>query len=154
MKLLKENHSNHQKIKARKLDPVKGTAERFNPNKNSWRKDDFKAFVPVLKDSLQDYLSQTADINISLLGLISLVENALNKAEAHKAIRSRIQAKVEANSSSKAALLQYLYNFILQHEAVGAIDQNIKVKWEEKAYETSRNIQRLSRYSFYRRGND
>ena len=128
MKLLKENHSNHQKIKARKIDPVKGTAERFNPNKNSLRKDDFKAFVPVLKDSLQHYLSQTADINISLLGLKSLVENALNKAEAHKAIRSRIQAKVEANSSSKAALLQYLYNFILQHENEGTIDQTIKVK--------------------------
>ena len=128
MKLLKENHSNHQKIKVRKLDPVKGTTERFNPNKNSLRKDDFKAFVPVLKDSLQDYLSQTADINISLLGLKSLVENALNKAEAHKAIRSRIQAKVEANSSSKAALLQYLYNFILQHENEGTIDQTIKVK--------------------------
>ena len=128
MKLLKENHSNHQKIKVRKLDPVKGTTERFNPNKNSLRKDDFKVFVPVLKDSLQDYLSQTEDINISLLGLKNLVENALNKAEAHKSIISRIQAKVEANSSSKAALLQYLYNFILQHEAVGAIDQNIKVK--------------------------
>tara|TARA_Y100000588_G_scaffold101806_1_gene110635 strand:+ start:406 stop:792 length:387 start_codon:yes stop_codon:yes gene_type:complete len=128
MKLLKENHSNHQKIKARKIDPVKGTAERFNPNKNSLRKDDFKAFVPVLKDSLQDYLSQTADINISLLELKSLVENALNKAEAHKAIISRIQAKVEANSSSKAALLQYLYNFILQHENEGTIYQNIKVK--------------------------
>ena len=126
--MLKEKHSNHQKIKVRKLDPVKGTTERFNPNKNSLRKDDFKAFVPVLKDSLQDYLSQTADVNISLLGLKILVENALNKVEAHKAIRSRIQAKVEANSSSKAALLQYLYNFILQHEAVGAIDQNIKVK--------------------------
>ena len=128
MKLLKENHSNHQKIKVRKLDPVKGTTERFNPNKNSLRKDDFKAFVPVLKDSLQDYLSQTADINISLLGLKSLVENALNKAEAHKAIISRIQAKVKANSSSKAALLQYLYNFILQHENEGTIDQTIKVK--------------------------
>jgi len=128
MKLLKENHSNHQKIKVRKLDPVKGTAERFNPNKNSLRKDDFKAFVPVLKDSLQDYLSQTADINISLLGLKSLVESSLNKAEAHQSIRDRVSAKVEENSSSKAALLQYLYNFILQHEAVGSIDQNIKVK--------------------------
>ena len=113
MKLLKENHSNHQKIKARKLDPVKGTAERFNPNKNSLRKDDFKSFIPVLKDSLQDYLSQTAEEDISLLELNSLVESSLNKAEAHKAIRSRIKAKIEENSSSKAALMQYLYNFIL-----------------------------------------
>ena len=110
-------------IKVRKLDPVKGTTERFNPIKNSLRKDDFKAFVPVLKDSLQDYLSQTADINISLLGLKSLVENALNKAEAHKAIRSRIKAKIEENSSSKAALMQYLYNFILCNDG----DQTINL---------------------------
>ena len=115
-------------IKVRKLDPVKGTTERFNPNKNSLRKDDFKAFVPVLKDSLQDYLSQTADINISLLGLKNLVESSLNKANAHKAIRDRLSAKVEENSSSKASLMQYLFNFILQHENAGTIDQTIKVK--------------------------
>ena len=109
-------------IKVRKLDPVKGTTERFNPNKNSLRKDDFKAFVPVLKDSLQAHLSQTAEKDISLLGLNSLVESSLNKAEAHKAIRSRIKAKVEENSSSKAALMQYLYNFILCNDGVQTIN--------------------------------
>ena len=44
-------------IKVRKIDPEEG-AERFNPLKNSLRKDDFNRFVPVLKDSLQAYLSQ------------------------------------------------------------------------------------------------
>lgn len=115
-------------LKVRKLDPVNGTTERFNPNKNTLRKDDFKDFVPVLKDYLQDYLSQTAERNIRLLGLKSLVESSLNKAEAHQSIRDRVSAKVEENSSSKAALLQYLYNFILQHENEGVIDQTIKVK--------------------------
>ena len=120
--------SKHKEIKVRKLDPVKGTTEKFNPKQNTLRKDDFKAFVPVLKDSLQDYLSQTPHREITLLGLKSLVENALNKADAHEAIRDRVSYKVEENSSSKASILQYLYNFILQHEAVGAIYQNIKVK--------------------------
>ena len=95
--------------------------KRCNPVRNSLRKDDFNGFVAVLKDSLQDYLSQTADINISLLGLKSLVENSLNKADAHEAIRDRVSYKVEENSSSKAAILQYLYNFILCNDGVKTI---------------------------------
>ena len=87
--------------------------KKFDPIKNTLRKEDFNRFVQVLKDSLQAYLGQTREKEISLLGLNSLVESALNKAEAHKAIRSIIKAKVEENSSSKAALMQYLYNFIL-----------------------------------------
>ena len=67
----------------------------FNPLRNGLRKNDFNSFVQVLKDSLQAYLSQTAEKEISLLGLNSLVESALNKADAHKAIRSRIKAKIE-----------------------------------------------------------
>ena len=112
-------------IKVRKIDPEEG-AESFNPLKNSLRKEDFNRFVPVLKDSLQAYLSQSKET--SLLGLNSLIESALNKAEAHKAIRDRVSAKVKENSSSKAALQQYLFNFILLHEAVGTIDTEIKVK--------------------------
>ena len=87
--------------------------KQFNPVRNSLRKEDFNSFVPELHDSLQAYISQTAEEDVSLLGLNSLVESALKKAEVHKAIRSRIKAKVEENSSSKAALMQYLYNFIL-----------------------------------------
>ena len=59
---------------------------------------------------------------ISLLGLNSLVKAALNKAEAHKAIRDRVSAKVEANSSSKAALMQHLYNFILCNDGEKTIN--------------------------------
>ena len=96
--------------------------QQFNPLRNGLRKNDFNSFVQVLKDSLQAYLSQTAEKEISLLGLNSLVESALNKAEAHKAIRSRIKAKVEENSSSKAALMQYLYNFILCNDGEQTIN--------------------------------
>ena len=95
--------------------------KQCNPVRNSLRKDDFNGFVAVLKDSLQAYLGQTAEEDISLLGLNSLVESALNKADAHKAIRSRIKAKLEENSSSKAAVLQYLYNFILCNDGVKTI---------------------------------
>ena len=95
--------------------------KQFNPVRNSLRKKDFNGFVAVLKDSLQAYLGQTAEEDISLLGLNSLVESALNKAAAHKAIRSRIKAKLEENSSSKAAVLQYLYNFILCNDGVKTI---------------------------------
>jgi hypothetical protein len=126
MQQLKEG--TYEGIKVRKIAPAEGTLERFNPKKNTLRKDDFKVFVPILKDSLQAYLSQTAHNNRSLLGLNSLVETSLNKADAHQAIRDRVSAKVKENSSSKASLLQYLYNFILQHEAVGTIDSTIKVK--------------------------
>ena len=126
MQQLKEG--TYEGIKVRKIAPAEGTLERFNPKKNTLRKDDFKVFVPILKDSLQAYLSQTAHNKRSLLGLNSLVETSLNKADAHQAIRDRVSAKVKENSSSKASLLQYLYNFILQHEAVGTIDSTIKVK--------------------------
>ena len=95
--------------------------KQFNRVRNSLRKEDFNSFVPVLHDSLQAYISQTAEEDISLLGLNSLVESALNKAEAHKAIRSRIKAKLEENSSSKSAVLQYLYNFILCNDGVKTI---------------------------------
>ena len=95
--------------------------QQFNPLRNGLRKNYFNSFVQVLKDSLQAYLGQTAEKEISLLGLNSLVESALNKAEAHKAIRSRIKAKLEENSSSKAAILQYLYNFILCNDGVKTI---------------------------------
>jgi hypothetical protein len=118
----------YEGIKVRKIAPAEGTLEGFNPNKNTLRKDDFKVFVPILKDSLQAYLSQTAHNKRSLLGLNSLVITSLNKADAHQAIRDRVSAKVKENSGSKASLLQYLYNFILQHEAVGTIDSTIKVK--------------------------
>ena len=94
----------------------------FNPVRNSLRKEDFNSFVPVLRDSLQTYTSQTAEEDFSLLELNSLVESALNKAEAHKAIRSRIKAKIEENSSSKAALMQYLYNFILCNDGEQTIN--------------------------------
>ena len=126
MQQLKEG--TYEGIKVRKIAPAEGTLERFNPKKNTLRKDDFKVFVPILKDSLQAYLSQTAHNKRSLLGLNSLVETSLNRADAHQAIRDRVSAKVKENSSSKASLLQYLYNFILQHEAVGTIDSTIKVK--------------------------
>ena len=96
--------------------------QQFNQVRTSLRKEDFNRFVPVLKDSLQAYLGQTAEKEISLQGLNSLVESAFNKAEAHKAIRSRIEAKVEENSSSKAALMQYLYNFILCNDGVRTIN--------------------------------
>jgi len=112
-------------ITVRKIAPAAGT-DRFNPLTNTLRKEDFKAFVAVLKDSLQKYLKHTKET--SLIGLNSLVEAALKKAKAHKAIRVRVSAKVKENSSSKAALQQYLYNFILLHEAAGTIDTNIKVK--------------------------
>ena len=112
-------------ITVRKIAPAAGT-DRFNPLTNTLRKEDFKAFVAVLKDSLQKYLKHTKET--SLIGLNSLVETSLNRADAHQAIRDRVSAKVKENSSSKASLLQYLYNFILQHEAVGTIDSTIKVK--------------------------
>ena len=96
--------------------------QQFNPVRNSLRKEDFNSFVPELHDSLQAYISQTAEEDVSLLGLNSLVESALNKAEAHKAIRSRIKAKLEENSSSKAALMQYLYNFILCNDGEQTIN--------------------------------
>ena len=115
----------YEGIKIRKLDPEKGT-DRFNPLKNTLRKKDFKAFVAVLKDSLQKYLKHTKEPR--LLGLKTLVESALNKSAAHQAIVDRVSAKVTENSTSKAALQQYLFNFILQHEAAGTIDTNIKVK--------------------------
>ena len=86
---------------------------QFNPLRSGLRKDDFNSFVMVLKDSLQAYLKKTTEQEITLLGLNSLIESALNKAEAHKDIRVRIKAKLEANSRRKAALMQYLYNFIL-----------------------------------------
>ena len=95
--------------------------KQFKSVRNSLKKEDFNSFVPELYDSLQAYISQTAEEDISLLGLNSLVESALNKAEAHKAIRSRIKAKLEENSSSKAAVLQYLYNFILCNDGVKTI---------------------------------
>ena len=93
-----------------------------NPLRNGLRKNDVNSFVQVLKDALQAYLGQTAENEISLLGLNSLVESALKKAEVHKAIRSRIKAKVEENSSSKAALMQYLYNFILCNDGEQTIN--------------------------------
>ena len=96
--------------------------KQFNPVGTSLRKEDFNNFVPVLNDSLQAYLAQTAEEDISLLELNSLVESSLNKAEAHKAIRSIIKAKVEENSSSKAALMQYLYNFILCNDGEKTIN--------------------------------
>ena len=96
--------------------------QQFNQVRTSLRKEDFNRFVQVLKDSLQAHLSQTAEKDISLLGLNSLVESSLNKAEAHKAIRSRIKAKIEENSSSKAALMQYLYNFILCNDGEKTIN--------------------------------
>ena len=96
--------------------------KQFNPVRNSLRKEDFNSFVPGLHDSLQAYISQTAEEDVSLLGLNSLVESALNKAEAHKAIRSRIKAKVAENSSSKSALMQYLYNFILCNDGEQTIN--------------------------------
>ena len=97
--------------------------QQFNPLRNGLRKSDFNCFVHVLNDSLQAYLARTAEKEISLLGLKNLVESSLNKAEAHKAIRSRIKAKIEENSSSKAALMQYLYNFILCNDG----DQTINL---------------------------
>ena len=126
MQQLKEGF--YEGIKVRKIAPAEGTLEGFNPKNNTLRKDDFKVFVPILKDSLQAYLSQTAHNKRSLLGLNSLVGTSLNKADAHEAIRDRVSYKVEENSSSKESILQYLYNFILQHEAVGTIDSTIKVK--------------------------
>ena len=54
--------------------------KQFNPVGTSLRKEDFNNFVPVLNDSLQAYLAQTAEEDISLLGLNSLVESSLNKA--------------------------------------------------------------------------
>ena len=96
--------------------------QQFNPLINCLRKDDFNSFVMVLKDSLQAYLKKTTEQEITLLGLNSLIESALNKAEAHKAIRVRIKAKLEENSRSKAALMQYLYNFILCNDGEQTIN--------------------------------
>ena len=78
--------------------------QQFNPLRNGLRKNDFNSFVQVLKDSLQAYLAQTAEKEISLLGLNSIVESSLNKAEAHKAIRSRIKAKIEEQHSHRVEL--------------------------------------------------
>ena len=71
--------------------------QQFNPLINCLRKDAFNSFVMVLKDSLQAYLKKNTEQEITLLGLIILIESALNKAEAHKAIRVRIKAKLEEN---------------------------------------------------------
>ena len=126
------NETHYEGIKVRKIPSYEEGLPNFNPLRNTLRKDDFKSFVKILKESLQEYLSKTEAKTRRLFDLKELVESSLNKADAHKAIRDRVSAKVTENSSSKAALIQYLYNFILQHENEGTIDSKLNTKIERK----------------------
>ena len=75
------------------------------------RKEDFIVSIEALEVGLQRYLNKVS--NISVKGLIKVVEDALDTSSAKPSIRASVLDRVADKSNSSKLLLSYLYDYLL-----------------------------------------